>query len=364
MRATARGIKIKRKNKTCAAVITLILLFNSTHLFSNSFKDAVALEQEGSIADAIEAYRALLENEDENYCEIVSRLMVLVSSLDEKRTLLETAIDVCKQPEALFIFYVILAEVEEVTGNLESAQNYYQSASLAIPEKKDFGSLLSSAVLLFELGNYRGAEAQATVIKETCRIDELVCGAEVLLSRVFLATDREDKSLQIAFSILKKETAKLLPAALLWVVELSNYLEKSELQNRAVERLLSEFPESPEVAMYEGDVGRIPSPSVFIGLRQTENAIAAEVTAIVPDSDDQKVSAKLLVQTGSYSVRENAEYALKDLEEEGFTAEIRERTVGDSVYYRVLIADVGSDQIDGVILELKEKGFEGFRVYE
>ena len=364
MRATARGTKIKRKNKTRLAVFAPLLLFITPHLFSISFDEAAALDREGKITEAVEAYRWLLENDDEKYCEIASRLVYLVSNLDEKRRLLADAIGVCKEPEALHSFYVALAGVEEITGNLESAQKYYQSASLALPEKKDFGSLLQSAVLLFELGNYRGAEAQATVIKETCRLDELVSAAEVLLSRVFLATDREDKSLQIAFSILKKETADLRPAALLWVVELSGYLGKSELRERAAERLISEFPDSPEAAIYGGDIGRVPSPSVFIGLRQTDNEAKAAETAIVDDTADQEEGVTLSVQTGLYSVRENAEYALKDLEKEGFNAEIREREIGDSVYYRVLIADVGPDQIDGVILELKEKGFEGFRVYE
>ena len=49
---------------------------------------------------------------------------------------------------------------------------------------------------------------------------------------------------------------------------------------------------------------------------------------------------------------------------QGFVAEIRERTIDGTVYYRVLIPDIDSDEVDEVILQLKEKGFEGFRIYE
>lgn len=345
-------------------IVALLLFFNSLHLFSISFKEALAVEREGKVAEAIEAYKMLIANGDLNYCEIVSRLVVLVSNLDEKRSFLKDGLGACKEPETLHAFYLSLAGIDEITGNLESAQKYYQSASLTIPGKKDFSSLLSSAVLLFELGDYRGAEAQATVIIETCRIDELVSGAELLLSRTFFATDREDKSLQIAFDLLKKDPITLQPAALLWIVELSSYLEKNDLKKRAIEILLTSFPDTPEAAIYSGEIGRVPSPSLFFGLRQAKIGLSAEEIAVENEAADSEKTIVLSIQTGSYSVRDNAEYALKDLEKEGFTAEIKERKVGDSVYYRVLIVDVNSENVDKVILELKEKGFEGFRVYE
>jgi cell division protein FtsN len=108
----------------------------------------------------------------------------------------------------------------------------------------------------------------------------------------------------------------------------------------------------------------LPSLSVFIGSQEETGVTATEETSVVPEEADAQEAAFLSIQTGSYSVRENAEYALKDLKAAGFSAEIRERTIGDTVYYRVIIPDIGSDDVEKVILELKEKGFEGFRVYE
>ena len=54
MRATARGIKIKRKNKTLIAITALLLQYFSPHLFSISFEEALALEQGGKTAEAID----------------------------------------------------------------------------------------------------------------------------------------------------------------------------------------------------------------------------------------------------------------------------------------------------------------------
>lgn len=360
MKVTARGIKITRKNKT--ALLVLFLFLHSSPLFSITYEEALELEEAGNTGEAVEAYRKLLETDEQNACVIVKRLAGLVTSVEERRALLARALSLCGEPETLHDMYVNLAGIEEILGNLESAQKYYQSASLALPKNKDFGSLLASAVLLFELGNYRGAEAQATVIKETCRVEKIVESAEVLLSRVFFATERDEKALQIAFSLMRKE--RLQPSALLWIIEISGIQEKDDLRTRARELLLSQYPDSPEAAIQNGKAGRVPSPSVFLGLTQRGGDETSSETQTAVISETLEESTAVSVQTGSYSVRENAEYALKDLEDEGFAAEIKERTIGEKIYYRVLLTGVLPETVERVILELKEKGFEGFRVYE
>ena len=363
MRVTARDSKQRKRSETAAAFAALLFLLPVVAL-PLSFEQALALEKDGKEDEARAAYTELLELGDENYCTIALRLTRLLSRLEEKRALLVEALKRCNDPERIHEIYVNLAGIEEIAGNLEAAQQYYQSASLAVGQKKDFRSLLLSAILLFETGNYRGAEAQATVILDTCKVEELRQSAEVLLSRVFFASEKEEKALQIARRLINERKEALDPAAIFWIAELAGFMDAAELAKTAANLLLTKYPESPEAQIYTGTLKRLPSLSVFIGPGQeTSPDPAEETTATTPPADSQRI-ARLSIQTGSYSVRENAEYALKDLAAEGFTAEIKERTVGDTVYYRVLIPDVGTGEVEALILELKDKGFEGFRVYD
>ena len=111
----------------------------------------------------------------------------------------------------------------------------------------------------------------------------------------------------------------------------------------------------------------MPSPSLLldatIARSPTSPAPATTLSEVSTDSavfEDQSTR----VQTGSFSVRENAEFAMADLVAAGFRVSIEERIVSGTSYYRVLIPEVASDNLDRVLLELREKGFEGFPIYE
>ena len=333
------------------------LFLLTTDVFAITLEEAVELEKTGKTDEAKKAYNELLDD-GVNQCEVIERLVGITAGLLEKKEYLQKGLELCQAPEARHRFYVLLAQIEEITGNLESAQRNYQSASLSIPEKKDFESLIASANLLNEIGNYRGAEAQAKVIIDTCRDTNIRQNARVLLSRVYFATERENLAIGIVQELIREEPEDLGPGELFWIIEIAGYEGKDKLSSDAGKLLLSKYPGSPEAHILNGAVDRLPSISLFIGPEETEMDQVKE-----PEIETAKTEA-LAVQTGSYSVRENAEFALKDLEAEGFKAVVRERKVGDTVYYRVLIPDIDANSVENIILELKEKGFEGFRVYE
>ncbi len=117
-------------------------------------------------------------------------------------------------------------------------------------------------------------------------------------------------------------------------------------------------PNSPEAAILSGDLDHYPSPTIFLGLEPTEVSETAVSTQFVHDE------RKMTIQTGSYSMRENAEYALQDLKAAGFSPEIREKVVGDKRYFRVILPDIAYDSVDEKIDELNERGFEGISVEE
>ena len=259
-----------------------------------------------------------------------------------------------------------LARLEELAGDLDSAQKHYQQASFAVPGSKDFPSLLSSAVLLFEIGEFQGAEAQCKAIIETCQIPDLVEGAYVLLSRIYFATEREAKAMQVFgggtdLSGLSKHSAPTL----LWIYQLAQKMQNSALALRAKQLLTSSYGNSVEAAIASGNSGILPSPSLFLGLSVSDaTAGKAESIEITSATSQEFESDNLLsVQTGSFSVRENAEYAIQDLLTAGFSATISEKVVNEKQYFRVIIQNINSKDLQDLLTKLKESGFEGFALY-
>jgi tetratricopeptide (TPR) repeat protein len=337
-----------------------IILSSPGLVYPMDYKEAVAIEESGNTEDALQAYREVLSADDENFCLATLRLYPLLNNIAEKKLVLGNAVGKCGVATQRHAVLRALAKLEEITGNLSVAQSLFLQASFALPDEKDFGSLFSSALLLFDLGEYRGAEAQAKAIIETGRLDSLKVAAQILLSRVYFATEREQKSVGIVFSLMDGQH-DVPPSGLLWIVEMATLLGDDDLRQAAGRILELEYPDSPELALLRREVDYLPSPSVFLGLRLDP---IDEVSTGDVEHVAEEMPPVFSVQTGSYSVRENAEYAVNDLREAGFAVAIREVIVREALYYRVVLVGVTEDNVDTAILDLKEKGFEGFRIAE
>ncbi|MBT3274001.1 MAG: hypothetical protein HN368_12665 [Spirochaetales bacterium] len=345
----------------------LIALFTSVHSYGASFEEAVELEREGKLEEAASIYQSLLETDDKRHCEIIIRLYPLVANIGEKRDLLENSLDLCSSPSQTHEILTALASLEDLTGRIAAAQRYYQQAAFAVPDKKDFTSLMASANLLYDLGEYRNAEAQARGIQETCNIESIRFSAELLLSRIYYRSERNDKALETARNMVTRDPARISPAALLWIIELGRYLMEESLSGKAEELLMAIYPDSPEAALASGLVDSLPSPSSFL------ETLPSEKRDIEPDGDvedamvsdggaDKSGPEFVSIQTGSFSVRENADFASKDLKDAGFASEVQVVHVNSRTYYRVVIVEVPAAESNDLILKLKDKGFEGFRI--
>lgn len=83
-----------------------------------------------------------------------------------------------------------------------------------------------------------------------------------------------------------------------------------------------------------------------------------------PSADDQPPAPNALVQTGSFRDRENAAYMVRDLEAAGFEAEIAEKRIGSTLYYRVVIGPLMTvEQAQAVLMKLKDASFEGVLLF-
>jgi hypothetical protein len=162
--------------------------------------------------------------------------------------------------------------------------------------------------------------------------------------------------------------------------------DEAEIQLAKLQR---EFPDSPELAlaMNEGSgvaIGYAPTPSRLLpkdlplpqggsGPVQAppaaqapaaEQAPPVQAPSTQPAATAQPSSPTVLVQTGSFRDRENAQYMVRDLEASGFEAEIVEKQIGGNLYYRVVIGPLMTvDQAQAVLMKLKDASFEGVLLF-
>jgi len=323
----------------------------------------------GEVREAESEYRGwLAENgEDESFVAASLELASLLSYIPAKRDVLVAALRSATPGRERHTTLRELAVTSEQLGDLPSAQRYYRDASFALPDEKDFESLLSSALISFELADYRNAEAQSRVITETGKSPSLQLRSEVLLSRIYVATNRDELALSLLIDSAGESPREDLQAdGLFWLHRIA-LGSRAALANEALELLQTRYPDSIETAIALDRASRMPSPSLLL-----DATIARSPTSLAPATTLSEVSTdsavfedqSTRVQTGSFSVRENAEFAMADLVAAGFRVSIEERIVSGTSYYRVLIPEVASDNLDRVLLELREKGFEGFPIYE
>lgn len=134
------------------------------------------------------------------------------------------------------------------------------------------------------------------------------------------------------------------------------------------------FPRSPEYilaqAIWENRVDAVVV-FAFSPLRLLHSTLgsgsltdtAEEKKAPLPgpvSSEEQLV----LVQVGSFRMKENAEYLASDLQGLGFAACIVDFKLEDNLYYRVVVDPPRVvEEAQKVLMHLKDAGFEGFLLF-
>lgn len=357
-------------------LLLLLLLGVAAVGSSESLEIARERASAGSHDEAIEAFRKWLsENEDDSrHTRAAIELSVLLDDLNERYLVLSNAIENAEDPADRHDALRALAIAAEGLGDLAEAQQLFRDASFALPDEKDFESLLDSALISFELGQYRNAEAQSRVIIETVKDARLRIAATVLLSRIYYVNDRDEDAIDLLTEVTEGEEGELDAPGLYWMFRLSTLMGLDDVSDYSVDRLETHYAESVEAALIRGEVRRVPTPSALLEAtgvgavpeisESTTESIVETDSAVTTIAEPQSTTGMVQIQTGSFTVKENAEYAAADLRDAGFTSSIEERVVSDTLYYRVVVPDVQEDEINRVLIELKEEGFEGYPIYE
>jgi len=256
---------------------------------------------------------------------------------------------------------ITAAQIKQMTGELTEAADLFKKASLSVKGKKDFDSLYRAAILRVETADYRTAEADLRAITTFSDDMSLRVRAYVLASRIKSYQSESDQALDIMSEILKNNE-DLPVEAFLWARELA----ESELSGPVYDDFIDIY-ENRKIADKAGyDLkNRIPGPDTVFGLIDTGDSESTLISGIPLVIEPEKTTAEtvnIAIQIGSFLRMENAEDLKKTVEESGFDAEIRKKSVNGKEYSIVIIS-VSSENIQPVIMELKEKGFEGYPLY-
>ncbi|MFO7848571.1 MAG: SPOR domain-containing protein, partial [Spirochaetia bacterium] len=149
-----------------------------------------------------------------------------------------------------------------------------------------------------------------------------------------------------------------------------------EQAGEAEQRLLKEYPRSPETQLIQGLAESAPSTEDVFGLlraKETEGSgeetvntqeLSRKEESKTPSADGEEAKQQARgVQTGSFRDVENADYMAAELEEKGFTVEVEEKEVNGTKYNRVIVPIPEGTKAQNTIVRLKEAGFEGYPVY-
>ena len=256
-----------------------------------------------------------------------------------------------------------MARLFELSGNAERAAEAWKEAALAVPGNSGHEALLQSARCYAALGEFDKAEAalkpvladSSQILQNKARLiftqlEALKTGNTGGLSNLLSNPDFAAQKPVLYYSILKISSDK-------------------EVQSAMASRLTGEFPQSPEARIVRNDtmVGAAPLPLwLLLGQPLVSTSFpAAENTPAEnnpqTDSTSQTIQTEksgTMLQTGSFSLEENAVSMAGKLRNAGFSPVIAKKTVNGKELCAVGVLP-GSNPSQ-TAQQLKDKGFESF----
>ena len=310
-----------------------------------------------------------------------------VEDPSEALELMYKFLPVLENDEERHTLLINMARLEEQTGKLQKSQLHYQSAAFTGHMSRDYYALYHSMLILIELGDYDYAMVQARQIMSESGDTLLTRRSSLQTARILQLQGRQTEALTIVEELSSER--KSLPADVLytgWTIcsampdEINRAAEaaaefRTELKNR--------FPDSPEYGLLTGKNSAVHTVELSLGLRggktdkdltvkkltdagkasASEEKSAENKSEDRPDETSAEPEKSTAIQTGSFRDAENARYMQRTLEDEGFTVLVTQAKTGEATYYRVLVPIPFDGSEEQLILQLKEKGFEGYPVY-
>ncbi|MDC7227191.1 MAG: SPOR domain-containing protein [Spirochaetales bacterium] len=263
----------------------------------------------------------------------------------ESELLSDSSIDENK----LRLNYIEAAEIKQMTGDLKGAAELFKKASLVVKGKKDFESLYKAAVLNIEMAAFRNAEADLRAILTFSDDAQLRIRSTVLTARLKKHQGSIEEAQEVIRSLFK--TSDYIPAeALYFAADIFSNDELTELTSIA---------EKNSWSLDYSVIKPLITPEILFS--NFENI--SDKSDVSNDDSPNIETVAAAIQLGSFSKRDNAEDLKKSVDSSGYTTEIRLKNVNGNDYFSVVVLLPSGKDLQALIIELKEKGYEGYPVY-
>jgi hypothetical protein len=277
-----------------------------------------------------------------------------------------------------------MARLQELSGDLEGAAKSWFDAAAADPAGQD-EPLLRGGACYAAMGEWERALAAARTVSLNTRNRQSLVHARLLEARIeafFFAEnsgtpasgERPGSSLRALLT--EEDFAAYKPSIYYTLWKLAGAEDWKD-------RLISEFPRSPEGRIASGESGKpaisaVPTPLwlLFPGRDPAESASqavsvpasgaastanTARPVSPAPTASAGQPAAGPALQAGLFSVEANAFELAERLRKAGFEPQINRRAVNGREYYAVNVSPGGD--INKTIRELGGAGFDSFPVF-
>ena len=347
--------------RLCVIRLGMLLVWASVSAAAESpFDTAREHEEAGNVSAAVDVYREwLADNADSpHFAQVLLRAVELEPSPAAAAELLEGYRTAVAEPADLAKIDIYRGLLTEMLGHIDEAQQIFagahQESRTGDPQQLAPSSLINSAALLMELGDFHEAEKVLDEsLAKTTESDAIVRHL-ILLARIYRSTSRNDRAREVFERVVTEHGDR--PGSQVAFLELIDiHLTAGDLEGgeATLEQMEERYRDSPEymsaaslVAGTHGPVVGFVSPlMLFRDLETLANDTGLTMT----------------LQTGAFRDRSNAEHLQRKLRSEGFESQISKHESQDVVLFRVTVGRPASEEAAEVLLErLRAVGYDGF----
>jgi Tfp pilus assembly protein PilF len=259
-----------------------------------------------------------------------------------------------RENSAILLFH--LAFLQEMTGNISDAQQMFEFSNTRSTKAADISNFFHSIRLLISMGEFGRAEAQTKAIITTAGDSMLSSRGKLFLSYITYLTGKLKEGERL-LSETHAYIEKMSAADVYLFYTLSEMYGRAQFSDTARELLSSKYGGSIESAAAEEGSTVVIGPSLHHFQVSSVQREEEKENRVMQDSGTVRI------QTGIFAKRDNAETLVVALGQNGFSAEtVRVDREGPPLY-KVVSPPLPAESSQEYILQLKEKGFEGFLLF-
>lgn len=335
-------------------ILTVYIFLFLVNNYGNLIEARIEYEN-SNITESLNLYNNWLQNNNESkdFSSVLFEVAGLTGDIYSITKILEDQIKFVTNKKEKKELHLYLAQLYELSSNIEKTQLHYQNAALSLVNEVDYKLLLKSVKYLILKGELFLAESQLDEIITNSSNNIILTEAQLLYTFLTILHSKNSTTGEI-YTIDSPESLYIV-----YLIEKAN--SNITKMDSAKEKLIKNFESSPEAELLRNKIKELPDVLISLGLLDMSDE--SNVTSIFVEDIKPDNTKNFMIQAGSFTDQENAYYHSTDLIAAGFESIVEEQIINNIKYHKVLLYFSNEVQMRNTLKKLKEKGFAGFPVY-